>query len=87
MVCNNSSPKGEFGFKLCNALSALLHGSFNVYISILYVWFKWFTGLWPGNTQRGDSLLSLNNQIEWFRRWYEIIYDGVVTERGGQEAS
>jgi hypothetical protein len=23
-----------------------------VYVSILCVWFKWFTGLWPDNTQQ-----------------------------------
>jgi hypothetical protein len=32
MVCNNETPKGEFGFNLCNALWTLLRGSFNAYV-------------------------------------------------------
>jgi hypothetical protein len=28
---------------------------------------KWFTGCKPGNTQQDTSLLSLNDQMEWFR--------------------
>jgi hypothetical protein len=41
--------------------------------------FMWLTGLWPDNTQQDDSLLLLSDQMEWFRRWYIIISDGVVT--------
>jgi hypothetical protein len=40
---------------------------------------KWFTGCKPGNTQRDTSLLSRNDQMEWFRRLYGIISGGVVT--------
>jgi hypothetical protein len=32
MVCNNKTPKVEFGFNLCNALWTLLRGSFNAYV-------------------------------------------------------
>jgi hypothetical protein len=52
---------------ICKALWTLLRGSFMHTFDTLYV-FKRFTGCKPGNTQRDDSLLTLNDQMEWFRR-------------------
>jgi hypothetical protein len=47
---------------ICKALWALFHGSLMHTFDPLGV-FKWFTGCKPGNTQRDDSLLSLNDQM------------------------
>jgi hypothetical protein len=49
------------------ALWTLLRGSFMHTFDPLYVP-KSFTGCKPGNTQWDDSLLSLNDQMEWFRQ-------------------
>jgi hypothetical protein len=64
---------------ICKALWILLRGSLMHTFDPLCV-FKWFTGRKPGNTQRDDFLLSLNDQMEWFRRYYGIISDGIVTD-------
>jgi hypothetical protein len=63
---------------ICKALWTLLRGSLMHTFDPLCV-SKWFTGCKPGNTQRDDPLLLLNDQMEWFRRYYGIISDGVVT--------
>jgi hypothetical protein len=51
---------------ICKALWTLLRGSLMHTLDPLCV-FMLFTGCKPGNTQRDDSLLSLNDQMEWFR--------------------
>jgi hypothetical protein len=63
---------------ICEALWTLLRGSLMHTFDPLCV-SKWFTGCKPGDTQRDGSLLLLNDQMEWFRRSYEIISGGVVT--------
>jgi hypothetical protein len=50
---------------ICKALWTLLRGSFNAYIRSSMCVSSDFTGRKPGNTQRDDSLLSLNDQMEW----------------------
>jgi hypothetical protein len=50
-------PMGRFAL-ICKVLWTLLHGCFNVYVLILCV---------IQVIYRDDSLLSLNDQMEWFR--------------------
>jgi hypothetical protein len=64
-VCNNG-PYGDL-ILICKALQTLLRGSFMHMFDPLCV-SMWFTGCKPSNTHRDDSLLSLNDQMEWFRR-------------------
>jgi hypothetical protein len=55
-VCNNDPYSG------LSFVGVLMHTFDPLCVS------KWFTGCKPGNTQWDDSLLSLNDQMEWFRR-------------------
>jgi hypothetical protein len=63
---------------ICKALWTLLRGSFNAYVRSSLCFEGIYRAL-TGNTQWDDSLLSRNDQMEWFRRQYGIISDGVVT--------
>jgi hypothetical protein len=52
---------------ICKALWTILRGSFNAYVRTSLCCQVIYQAL-TGNTQRDDSLLSLNDQMEWFRR-------------------